>query len=168
MKQHIKVLLIFGIIGLIYIIINMNWQSTLTSFLRKWEGFRAYPYWDFKQWSHGYGTRVKGSSDNKAIPPPNIPINRQDAAKEMINFVTNDYNTLNPLINKQLTPNQWAALLSFSYNLGAGNAKKIIPYINNNDDFALKSKWVQYNNAGGKPNEYLTDRRQAEVKLYFS
>ena len=31
--------------------------------LKKSEGFRSKPYWDFKQWSVGYGTRASGPND---------------------------------------------------------------------------------------------------------
>ena len=78
-----------------------------------------------------------------------------------------DYEYLSPLVKVPLTGRQWAALLSFSYNLGSGNAKKMVDLINAGSWDDLKTSWVSYVNAGGKPLKSLKDRRYYEVDQFM-
>lgn len=131
------------------------------------ESFSPTPYWDFKQWSWGYGTKVPGSAPDRAQRPPGT-IGRDQAFVEMLNHVRHDYSYLSPLVNTPLKPQQWAALLSFAYNLGDGNADNLVPLINAGDTAALGAKWKQYVYAGGVRNENLVVRRAKEWNLYNS
>jgi len=142
-------------------------SNILSNFLPAWEGFRSYPYWDYKQWSWGYGTRVPGSIDDRYMNPGGT-ITREQAMKDAMSHALRDYNYLKPLITIPLNKNQWAALLSFSYNLGRGNADNLIPNINAGNLDALENQWKQYINAGGVPNDDLIERRADEWSLFIS
>jgi GH24 family phage-related lysozyme (muramidase) len=154
-------------IVLIALLMAVNYRNVLSSFLPSVEGFSSKPYWDVSRWSWGYGTLVPGSTDNKNIKPSGT-ITRQTAFDEMMKHINTDYAYLAPLIKVTLKPQQLAALLSFSYNLGSGNAKKLVPYINTSNTVALGEKWKMYIYAGGLPNQNLIDRRAKEWKLYNS
>jgi len=143
------------------------YSNILKNFLPAWEWFSAIPYWDYKQWSWGYGTRVPGSVADKNINPGGT-ITRAKAMTDALNHIQGDYNYLKPLIFRNLTGNQWAALLSFSYNLGPGNADNLVNNINTGDLAALETQWKLYINAGGVPNDTLIRRRAAEWNLYIS
>jgi lysozyme len=80
--------------------------------------------------------------------------------------VARDRAYLAPLVRVPLSSSQWAALLSFSYNLGPGNADNLVPEINARDWVALQTNWKQYINAGGVPNQRLIERRAAEWQLF--
>lgn len=151
-------------------------KTSLAKFLPSVESYSATPYWDFKQWSWGYGTRVPGSP----LPvdgvlsktwPANIPkptTTRERAFADMQAYFNNDLMELLPLVKVQLKPNQWAAFLSFSYNLGRGNADNLLPNINARDNAALEVQWKKYVLAGGVRNENLVARREKEWQLWIS
>lgn len=133
----------------------MNAADIIASF----EGFRANPYWDFKQYSWGYGTKAPGATGT---------ITKSEALAELMQHVQSDYDYLQQLIHVPLNSNQWAALLSFSYNLGPGNADNLIDNINNQDNEALGVQWNKYINAGGEPDPGLIDRRAKEWRIWNS
>lgn len=146
---------------------QMIYQNILTKFLPTWEGFSATPFWDYKQWTWGYGTRVPGSS-NDPLKKPLGTITRAQAMTDALRKVQQDYLYLKGLINVPLNSNQWAALLSFSYNLGPGNADNLVKNINSQNSAALEQQWKLYINAGGAPNNGLIARRNAEWQLWNS
>lgn len=131
----------------------------LSSFIPSVEGFRSTPYWDVSRWSWGYGTAAPGETGT---------ITREQAFTEMLTYLLTDYETLRPLVTRHLSINQWVALLSFSYNLGVGNAKKIVPLINAGDDTDLANEWMQYVHAGGVVDPDLVNRRSKELSLWVS
>jgi len=142
----------------------MNLTSTLeilSSFIPKVEGFSASPYWDYKQWSWGYGTAC-GFDKNKK---PQGTITREDALKEAEKHYVNDFTILASKVKVELQPWQWAALLSFSYNEGVGNAQKLLSDINSKS-VALEAHWKKYIYAGGKVNKELIARRNKEWFLW--
>jgi lysozyme len=141
-------------------------RTSLNTFLPKVESFSATPYWDYKQWSWGYGTRVPGSVPDKTIKPAGT-ITREQAAKDMAAHFTNDLLELMPLVTRQLTANQWTAYLSFSYNTGIGNAKNLLADINAGNDAVLEIHWKKYIYAGGVVNTDLIARRAKEWQLWI-
>lgn len=86
----------------------------------------------------------------------------------MIAYLMADYTTLSKRITRRLTVNQWAAYLSFSYNLGIGNALNLVTLINTGDFAALGVKWNQYVYADGVVNQTLVSRRRKEWALWNS
>jgi lysozyme len=143
-----------------------TYKTILQKFLPTWEGFLPNPKWDFHQWSWGYGTRVPGSIDNPAINPGGT-ITRAQAMLFLLARIETDYTDLRKLISVPLSANQWAALLSFSYNLGVGNADNLVNNINSRNYAALETQWKQYINAGGVPQDDLIARRAAEWALWM-
>lgn len=144
-----------------------SYIEVLEKFLIEHESFSPKPVWDVKQWSWGYGSRVPGSVNDKNIYPGGT-ITKQQAAKEAAKFYQAHYKYLSPLIKVPLNANQWAALLSFSYNTGTGNADNLVPNINSRNNEALKTQWMKYVYAGGQKLDGLVTRRKRELALYFS
>lgn len=133
--------------------------NKLASFIPSVEGFRSTPYWDSKRYSWGYGTAAPGSTGT---------ITREQAFADMLSHLLADYATLSNKITRQLTVSQWVGLLSFSYNLGIGNALNLVPVINSGDDQALATKWAKYIYADGVVNQNLVERRGKEWSLWVS
>lgn len=131
----------------------------LASFIPSVELFDPHPYWDVSRYSWGYGTAAPGSTGT---------ITRDQAFVDMTAHLLSDYNYLSPLITRKLSVSQWAAYLSFSYNLGPGNADNLVNLINSGDDQALGEKWNEYVYAGGKVSSNLVERRQKEWDLWNS
>jgi len=143
-----------------------SYKSILSKFLPTWEGFLPNPKWDYTQWSWGYGTKVPGSVSDPNINPGGT-VTRAQAMLFLLAHIEKDYTDLKKLISVPLGANQWAALLSFSYNLGVGNADNLVANINSNNYAALEYQWKQYINAGGVPLQQLIDRRAAEWALWM-
>lgn len=166
MKQSQKIWILAGSALVVLLLLNMKaWESILTTFMPQWEDFRSKPYWDYKQWSWGYGTKVPGSSTDP-YKNPGGTITRAEALQAALRHVNSDYLYLKGLVRIPLKNNQWAALLSFSYNLGEGNADNLIANINGNNLSALEKQWKSYIYAGNLPNDDLIARRNAEWNLY--
>lgn len=132
--------------------------STAAKLVIDFEGFRSKPYWDISRYSWGYGT---------AAPGRNGTITREKAYTDLYSYLKTDYYKLSKLITVPLTANQWASLLSFSYNLGFGNADNLVKNINSKNWSALKKQWVLYINADGQPDPDLLVRRQKELQNFF-
>lgn len=133
--------------------------NKLAAFIPSVEGFRTTPYWDVSRYSWGYGT---------AAPGPTGAISREQAFADMLTYLLTDYEILKPRITRTLSVAQWAALLSFSYNLGNDDAKDIVPLINAGNDTVLYNEWMRYVHSGGTVNPELVKRRKKEWGLWVS
>lgn len=131
----------------------------LASFIPSVEGFRSTPYWDVVRYSWGYGTAAPGATGT---------ITREQAFQDMTTYLLNDYAALSSRVTRSLTVPQWAALLSFSYNEGIGNAYNLLANINSGNDAALAAQMRKYVYAGGVINDDLVDRREKEINLWNS
>lgn len=67
-----------------------------------------------------------------------------------------------------LNENQFAALVSFTYNCGAGNLKKLISRLNAGDYEDIPSRLMLYTKSKGKELRGLVTRRRAEAALWRS
>lgn len=123
------------------------------------EGFRSSPYWDVSRYSWGYGTQAPGATGT---------ITEQQALAAMRQVVADNYNKLYPLITRTLTPNQWGALMSFSYNEGEGNGENLVDDINAGDDTVLETHWKKYIYADHVVNSDLVARRNKEWEIWQS
>jgi GH24 family phage-related lysozyme (muramidase) len=137
----------------------------------KFEGFRSKPYWDFHQWSWGYGTRVPGSSDD-ADHPPGGEIDKAKAMVDSFAHVSNDITVLMPLIKKDLSDKQLAAVFSFAYGAGQTPAKRLISRINEGDPEQIEYGFKAYNkvrDSGGSlvVSTSLNRRREYEFNLFM-
>lgn len=160
---------IFWILGGVVLLstLAITYETFLQNFLPSWEGFSSHPYWDNKQWSWGYGTRVPGSVNDPSVNPGGS-ITRAQAMIDALAHTRADYSYLKPLITRSLSPKKWAAYLSFSYNEGPYNADNLVTNINSGDDVALETQWKKYIYAGGQVSQNLIDRRSAEWNLWSS
>lgn len=65
---------------------------------------------------------------------------------------------------------QFDALVSFTFNLGAGNlySSTLLKKVNRNpDDLAIRQEFGKWVHAGGRVLPGLVDRRKAEADMYF-
>ena len=115
----------------------------------------------------GYGT---------TIYPNGVKVKMGDkcTVEEATAYLVSDINKfadrVKPLIKKNINHNQFAALVSFAYNVGVGNLSKstLLKLVNQNPaDKSIELEFLKWNKAAGKVMNGLTRRRQAEAKLYF-
>jgi GH24 family phage-related lysozyme (muramidase) len=77
--------------------------------------------------------------------------------------------SVNNLVKVKLTENQFAALVSFTYNVGAGNLKRstLLRKLNAGDYIGAATEFVKWNKAGGIVLTGLTRRRKEEQALFM-
>jgi len=133
--------------------------SNLINFIIEHEGFSSTPYDDFKQTSIGYGT--KATSKNQTITEPEarkLMEKDLDAARKTVL-------KLKETAGYDWNENQVDALTSFTYNLGAGNLRKLTENGTRGDE-EIADMLPEYKYAGGKISDGLIKRRAAELKLF--
>ncbi len=130
-----------------------------------WEGFSATPYWDVRQWSIGYGTRIGTDRNSK----PAVTWTESQARAALADIVQDDYNQLRQLVTRPLTDNQWIALLDFAYNMGITGTAQIIDRINNGTSAAGVADALKlYTFSDGEHSQVLVNRREFESNLFLS
>jgi len=78
---------------------------------------------------------------------------------------------LDPLLRDDLSPNQFAALISFAYNLGtyAFKGSTLRLKVNSNPhDPTIRNEFEKWVHANGKRVQGLVNRRKMEADLYFT
>jgi len=132
--------------------------------IKKYEGFSAKIYLcPAGKPTIGYG-HVVCAGEN--FPPAGI------SEKVAENLLKQDVavaeNAINDLVNVDISQNQFDALASFIYNIGAkafANSK-ILRLLNENDFAAAKDEFLRWIFAGGKVQNGLKNRRKAERDVF--
>lgn len=134
--------------------------------IKMYEGFSAFAYLcPAGVMTIGFGTtRVNGKPifENQKVT--------LDEANILLDQDLKKYeDAVNTLVKVQLTQNQFDALISFVYNLGADNFKKstLLKKINANEFSEAAEEFIKWNKAKGKVLPGLTRRREAERLLFL-
>ena len=99
------------------------------------------------------------------------PLTKAEGELMLLEIISNYEDDLNRLLLTKVCQNQFDALVSFTYNLGATNLGRstLLKKVNFNPrDKSIAQEFLKWNRAGGKVLPGLTRRRQAESDLYFS
>lgn len=124
--------------------------------IESFEGLRLTSYQDsVGVWTIGYG-HTQGVRQGQTITQPQAEA-----------FLQQDLATAEAAVNGldlTLTANQFAALVSFTFNLGGGNLKKLV----RNGLAAVPDRILLFDHAGGRQLPGLTRRRIAERALYLT
>lgn len=77
---------------------------------------------------------------------------------------------VNALVRVPLTQNQFDALVSFVFNVGAGNFRSstLRRLLNEMDYDGAANQFPLWNHVDGQVSDGLTDRRKAEQKLFLT
>ena len=148
----------------------MNTSNKGLVLIKKYEGFYSKPYLDpIGIPTIGYGAtyypnKVKVTMKDK-------PLSEKEASDLLVQMLKVYENQVALLVRKPINQNQFDALVSFTYNLGATNLGKstLLKKVNvNPNDPTIRQEFVKWNRAGGKVLRGLTNRRKDEAALYFS
>ena len=134
--------------------------------IKQFEGLRLAAYDDGAGvWTIGYGT-IK--YPNGARVKKGDKITQAQADQYIANDVATFERSVNMLVNVPLTQNQFDALVSFTYNLGATNlsASTLLKKLNTKDYKGTSAEFQKWNKAGGKVMTGLVRRRKAEMELF--
>jgi len=88
-------------------------KATIIAQLKKDEGFSPKSFWDFKQWTWGYGT--------KAPSGPGLPISKEAAEIELsaaVDKAIKEYHSLFSEVTAEINEVRQHALVNMIYNLG--------------------------------------------------
>ena len=132
------------------------------SLIKAFEGLRLKAYQDsVGVWTIGYGA-TRGVSAAMSI-----------TAEQAERMLQNDLGRFEPdldrLVQVPLSQNQWDALMSFVYNLGAANlgSSTLLKLLNSGDYAGAAEQFPRWNKAGGQVLAGLTKRRAAERQLFL-
>lgn len=164
--------LIFAILGfsiLLRIMKSTTPGTSLADLVKKFEGASLKAYRDISGiWTIGYGL-TSYPSGKKVAQGDTITQKQADSYFQQVlqKFAQGVEDSVKVPVNN----NQFAALVSFAYNVGLGAFRKstLLKKVNANPkDESIRAEFMKWVNAGGKPSRGLTNRRRIESDLYFS
>ncbi len=144
----------------------MRLSQTGLAFIARFEGFSSKKYiCPAGIPTIGYGHVV--------LPSENFPkegISKHQALEILRNDVSKAQHAVSRLIKIPLNQNQFDALVSFTFNVGAGALQRstLRMKINNKEYQQVAEEWRKWCRAGGKPLKGLKIRREAEILLFFA
>lgn len=141
--------------------------------ITEFEGF--VPNW-YPDPAHGWAVPTVGYGHTDAAGAPLYADtkNKTFSKSEAIEMLRRDLGQYEEAVNKNvrvpLNQNQYGALVSFTYNLGAANLAKstLVKKLNAGDYAGAAKEFQKWNKAGGKVLAGLTRRRESERQLFLS
>lgn len=134
--------------------------------LKKFEGVKLHAYKDaVGVWTIGYGhTSMAGDPTVTA----GLTITQAEAEDILRSDLVKYEKPVNELVKVPLTQNQFDALVSFTYNLGAGNLKSstLLRKLNAGDYEGAAAQFAVWDKASGRVLNGLVTRRAAEAALF--
>ena len=137
------------------------------------EGFRATPYWDYSQWTVGYGTECPAEHLER-YKKEGIPVEEAEAL--FLTLLARYETAVNKFMDKHelnLTQQQFDALVSFTYNLGSSSLNKtsytiVQAVLNGATENELIYAFSIYCMAGGEFQPGLMRRRLSEANMFLN
>lgn len=136
--------------------------------IKHFEGLRLRPYLcPAGIWSIGWGsTRDINGAPITAHTPP---ITHEEAHILFLREVRSCEKSVIRLITSPLTANQFAALVSFTYNLGSGRLQaSTLRRRLNRGDYDVGNEFLKWRLVGGRVHKGILKRRQMERELFES
>lgn len=132
-------------------------DPALVNTVKQFEGFVPRSYWDYKQYSNGYGTRA-------AFPGERID---RDTANSRLQDELWKASRAVDSLGVPMNPGQRNALTSFTYNLGPGwtQGSGLADAVRAGDWDAAKQHLLSYTHAGGQVDPGLVKRRTQEAAM---
>lgn len=137
--------------------------------VKSFEGLFLKPYLDPIQIpTIGYGTIVYENGVKVSMKDPAIT---EERAIELLQYELDEKaHNVERMVKVELNDNEFAALVSFAYNVGWQSLEKstLLKLLNSGADrSAVADQFLRWNKAGGKELAGLTRRRQAERSLFL-
>jgi len=141
---------------------NLAWHE-MKELVKFYEGFYSKPY----KCPAGFRTIGYGFTDKKFVNRSFISEKESSAILE--NKLRKIETQVDAIVDVKLSPYQKSALISFTYNCGVDNLKKLVSgpdRLNAGNYSSVKKLLMQYTKGGGKTLKGLVIRRRSEVKLW--
>ena len=130
--------------------------------IKSFEGLRLKAYQDaVGVWTIGYGS-TRGVKSG-------MQITEAEAEQLLKDDVRRFEQAVNSAVKVPINDNQFSALVSFSYNVGAEALRKstLLRLLNQRDYSRAANEFPRWNKAGGRELAGLTRRRKAEQALFL-
>ncbi len=142
--------------------------------IKEFESFRSHAYHGEadppKLFTIGYGTTFY--PDGKYVQLTDEPITEEKATEYLHWYIKEKIvKSIDNYLRDDLSPNQFAALTSFTYNCGAGafRSSTLLRRVNANPiDVSICDAFMMWIKAEGVDSLGLKRRRAAEADLYFT
>lgn len=131
--------------------------------IEQFEGFSSAPYFDSfgRVWTRGFG-------ETEGIGPGSRHISRAQGEANLKRLVEGRYEPSIRALGVDLDQDQWDALCSFVWNLGAGIfTGRLREALKAREWRAAANMMLAYDHAGGQVLEGLRRRRATEVALFL-
>ncbi len=135
--------------------------------LKQWEGLRTKAYRDDGGvWTIGYGHTAAAGAPK---PHAGMVISTADAEKILLKDLVQYEAAVESLVKVELNDNQFAALVSFVYNIPLAKFKKstLLKKLNSGNYDAVPNELMKWINVNHKKNQGLVNRRRAEGYLWM-
>lgn len=125
------------------------------------EGFSSTPYADHKGYSIGYGHLIQPGEDLTYVT-------QEQAVQLLAQDVAGAQAAVAAAVRVGLSQNQFDALVSFVYNVGAGafRSSTLLKLLNAGDYAGAAAQFPRWINASGAPSPALVARRGQEQNLF--
>jgi lysozyme len=136
--------------------------------IKSFEGFEPKWYRDpVGIWTIGFG-HTDAAGAPKHATSKGLVLSDEAATEILANDLGQYAAAVEKAVKVPLNDNQFAALVSFTYNVGAGALAKstLVKKLNAGNYGAVRSELAKWNKAGGKVLKGLTRRRAAEASLF--
>jgi GH24 family phage-related lysozyme (muramidase) len=158
----------------VYAASEMKVSDALVEVLKQEEGFSAKPYWDYGQYTVGYGTRCP---DDMLEEYKKNGISKEAAEILLRNYLSKTESTINKkFIDKydlKLTQGQFDALVTFTYNCGSSWISETSGTFHNavkkgKTGSELINAFSLWCSAGGQILPGLVRRRLSEANMFLN
>jgi len=136
--------------------------------IKQWEGLRLNAYQDSAGvWTISYGHT---SAAGKPYVHEGLKITEGEAQAILARDLGQYERAVEEAVKVPLTDNQFAALVSFTYNVGAGALKRstLLKKLNKGDYDGVPAELMKWTRAGNKKLKGLENRRAAEAGLWVT
>jgi lysozyme len=134
--------------------------------IQEWEGMRLHPYQD------GAGVWTDGYGNTHGVTPHGPPITQEKASADLLNNLASAERCVSANVAVPLTDNQFAALVSFVFNVGCGSfeASTLLRYLNDDAYDEVPAQLMRWNkitvNGVRQVSNGLNRRRGLECALW--
>jgi lysozyme len=135
--------------------------------IRRFEGCRLDAYPDpgtgGDPWTIGYGATGPGIA-------PGVVWTQEEAEARLVEDIAQFAGAVDRALTVPVSANEFAAMVSLAFNIGAGAFRKstLLRLVNDGHFEAAAEQFLRWNRAGGREMPGLTRRRQAERQLFLT
>lgn len=147
----------------------MKTNAAGVALIKEFEGFVPRWYLDpVGVWTIGYGHTDAAGSPKRATSP-NLVLTEAEATAILQRDLVQYEDAVKRAVRVPINENQFAALVSFTYNLGAGSLGRstLLRKLNDGDYAGAADEFPRWNKAGGRVLNGLVRRRAAERDLFL-